>query len=49
MKKRGLAALLTLDVAFLCAMALLAIGFIWDSRRLNVMAARLPQYTRRFS
>ena len=45
MKKRGLAALLTLDVVFLCSMAAIGLGFIWDSQRINPTAAALPRYT----
>lgn len=45
MKKRGLAALLTLDVVFLCTMAAIGLGFIWDSQRINPTAAALPRYT----
>ncbi len=45
MKKSGLAALMTLDVAFLCGMALMGLGFLVDSRRLNPTAAALPTYT----
>jgi hypothetical protein len=45
MKKRGLAALANLDVAFLCGMALMGLAFLYDSRRINAMAAALPRYT----
>jgi hypothetical protein len=44
-KKTGLAALMTLDVAFLCFMALIGVAFLYDSRRINAMAAALPTYT----
>jgi hypothetical protein len=45
MKKTGLAALMTLDVAFLSFMALIGVAFLYDSRRINAMAAALPRYT----
>ena len=45
MKKTGLAALVTLDVVFLCGMALMGVAFLYDSRRINPMAAALPRYT----
>jgi hypothetical protein len=44
-KKTGLAGLMTLDVGFLLFMMAIGIGFIWDSMRLNAMAATLPRYT----
>lgn len=45
MKKTGLAALMTLDVAFLIGMAGIGVAFLYDSRRLNATAAGLPRYT----
>jgi hypothetical protein len=45
MKKRGLAALVTLDVAFLVFLAAVGVAFILDARRINAMAASLPTAT----